>query len=40
MKQADPAIYRFFWYLLAAGLGALAVGFAILYRTSPVRQDS
>jgi hypothetical protein len=40
VKQADPAIYRFFWYLLAAGLGALGVGFAILYRTSPVRQDS
>jgi hypothetical protein len=40
VRQADPAIYRFFWYLLAAGLGALGVGFAILYRTSPVRQDS
>jgi hypothetical protein len=40
VKQADPAIYRFFWYLLAAGLGSLGVGFAILYRTSPVRQDS
>jgi hypothetical protein len=40
VTQANPAIYRFFWYLLAAGLGALGVGFAILYRTSPVRQDS
>ena len=40
VRAADPMIYRFFWYLLAAGLGALGVGFAILYRTSPVRQDS
>jgi hypothetical protein len=40
VTAADPMIYRFFWYLLAAGLGALGVGFAILYRTSPVRQDS
>lgn len=37
---AAPQIYHFLWYLIAAGLGALAVGFAILYRTSPVRQDS
>ena len=38
--EAAPKIYHFLWYLLAAGLGALAIGFVILYRTSPVRQDS